>query len=107
MPATWFGGSDQGDAYKGASFGHDGFDSHPRYGGSDCGSEDELEQRMRNCGFTDADADELLCQGVKPWDDDAWDGEAGQGASLCGKLPFLACSPLDGNPCQSLQSWMP
>lgn len=24
------------------------------------------------CGFTGSEVDELLCQGVKPWDDDAW-----------------------------------
>lgn len=46
-----------------------------RYGGMGIalgGSAEELEQRMSNCGFTDAEAFELLCQGVKPWDDDAW-----------------------------------
>lgn len=35
---------------------------------------------MENCGFTHDEAYELLCQGVKPWDNDAWDGE---GARVC------------------------
>lgn len=34
--------------------------------------EREMDERGRNCGFTDAEAFELMCQGVKPWDDDAW-----------------------------------
>jgi hypothetical protein len=34
--------------------------------------EDIMEQRYQNGGFTDAEVQELLCQGVKPWDDDAW-----------------------------------
>ncbi|PSC74160.1 hypothetical protein C2E20_2632 [Micractinium conductrix] len=34
---------------------------------------EELEERMENCGFTHDEAYELLCQGVKPWDNDAWD----------------------------------
>lgn len=34
--------------------------------------EEELEERMENYGFTEAEVEELLCQGVKPWDDDAW-----------------------------------
>ena len=25
------------------------------------------------CGFSPGDAEELMCQGVKPWDDDAGD----------------------------------
>ena len=32
----------------------------------------EMEERMANFGFTEDDVNELLCQGVKPWDDDAW-----------------------------------
>ncbi|KAL6301896.1 hypothetical protein BKA93DRAFT_930024 [Sparassis latifolia] len=32
-----------------------------------------IEERMENFGFTGDDLQELLCQGVKPWDDDAWD----------------------------------
>lgn len=32
---------------------------------------DEEEQRMNNFGFTEDEVMELLCQGVKPWDDDA------------------------------------
>ncbi|KAJ7107004.1 hypothetical protein C8R44DRAFT_858094 [Mycena epipterygia] len=31
----------------------------------------ELEQRMANFGFTDYDLNELMSQGVKPWDEDA------------------------------------
>lgn len=34
--------------------------------------EELMEQRGRNCGFTDAECEELYSQGVKPWDDDAW-----------------------------------
>ncbi|KAJ2995892.1 hypothetical protein HDV02_000344 [Globomyces sp. JEL0801] len=30
------------------------------------------EQRIQNGGFTDEEVNELLCQGVKPWDEDAW-----------------------------------
>ncbi|EKM75527.1 hypothetical protein AGABI1DRAFT_132191 [Agaricus bisporus var. burnettii JB137-S8] len=29
--------------------------------------------RMQHCGFSQGDVEELMCQGVKPWDDDAWD----------------------------------
>lgn len=41
---------------------------------SDAGSldtDEENEQRMLNGGFTDYQLNELLSQGVKPWDDDA------------------------------------
>ena len=33
-----------------------------------------MDQRARNCGFTDDEFQELLSHGVKPWDDevDAW-----------------------------------
>jgi len=31
----------------------------------------ETEERMNNFGFTEDEVHELLCQGVKPWDDDA------------------------------------
>ena len=35
--------------------------------------EDALdEERANNWGFTNDEVEELLCQGVKPWDDDAW-----------------------------------
>ncbi|TFY57503.1 hypothetical protein EVJ58_g6978 [Rhodofomes roseus] len=34
---------------------------------------DEEEERWNNCGFTNSEVHELLCQGVKPWDEDAWD----------------------------------
>jgi hypothetical protein len=30
------------------------------------------DERMANFGFTEDDMMELACQGVKPWDDDAW-----------------------------------
>lgn len=33
--------------------------------------EDSVEERMNNFGFTEDEVQELLCQGVKPWDDDA------------------------------------
>ncbi|PBK60614.1 hypothetical protein ARMSODRAFT_1026353 [Armillaria solidipes] len=35
--------------------------------------ENEMEERMDNYGFTEDDMQELLCQGVNPWDDDAMD----------------------------------
>ncbi|KAH9983249.1 hypothetical protein BJV74DRAFT_851408 [Russula compacta] len=35
--------------------------------------ESEMEERMANFGFTEDEVSELLCQGVKPWDEDAWD----------------------------------
>ncbi|SJL13916.1 uncharacterized protein ARMOST_17366 [Armillaria ostoyae] len=35
--------------------------------------ENEMEKRMDNYGFTEDDVQELLCQGVNPWDDDAMD----------------------------------
>ncbi|KAF5367186.1 hypothetical protein D9758_003892 [Tetrapyrgos nigripes] len=38
---------------------------------TDLEDELEMEQRFRNGGFTDDEVMELLCQGVKPWDDDA------------------------------------
>lgn len=31
-----------------------------------------IEERMNGYGFTEDEEMELLCQGVKPWDDDAW-----------------------------------
>lgn len=34
--------------------------------------EREMEERAGNMGFTEDEVNELLCQGVKPWDDDAW-----------------------------------
>lgn len=39
---------------------------------NDAELEREMDERGKNCGFTDAEAFELMCQGVKPWDDDAW-----------------------------------
>ncbi|GBE85518.1 hypothetical protein SCP_0800350 [Sparassis crispa] len=32
-----------------------------------------MEERAENFGFTQGEMEDLLCQGVKPWDDDAWD----------------------------------
>lgn len=34
--------------------------------------EAEMEERMANMGFSNAELGDLLAQGVKPWDDDAW-----------------------------------
>jgi hypothetical protein len=31
-----------------------------------------MAERMDNYGFTEDEVMELLSQGVKPWDDDAW-----------------------------------
>jgi hypothetical protein len=36
--------------------------------------ESEAQEREENFGFTEDEVNELLCQGVKPWDDDAWVG---------------------------------
>lgn len=36
------------------------------------GFDSEDDERMANFGFTEDDMMELACQGVKPWDDDAW-----------------------------------
>ena len=44
---------------------------------------DEEEERMNNFGFTEGEVMELLCQGVKPWDDDAW-------VSIFGFEPFTS-----------------
>ncbi|KAG7443925.1 uncharacterized protein BT62DRAFT_1078113 [Guyanagaster necrorhizus] len=41
--------------------------------GIDWDIESEMEERMDNWGFTEDEVQELLCQGVKPWDDDARD----------------------------------
>lgn len=40
------------------------------HGGHDW--DDDYEERANMFGFDDDDVNELLCQGVKPWDDDAW-----------------------------------
>jgi hypothetical protein len=32
--------------------------------------DDEVEERMMNYGYTEDELSELLCQGIKPWDDD-------------------------------------
>jgi len=34
--------------------------------------EEGMEERIANGGFTDDELNELWLQGVKPWDDDAW-----------------------------------
>jgi len=46
---------------------------HSELGLDDFEESDEAEERMNNFGFTEDEVQELLCQGVKPWDDDAWD----------------------------------
>ncbi|KAN0086262.1 hypothetical protein V8E55_007396 [Tylopilus felleus] len=43
--------------------------SYSGWGGYDSNGYDENGM----FGFTGSDVEELLCQGVKPWDDDAWD----------------------------------
>ena len=62
--------------------------------------ESEAKERMDNFGFTEDEMMELLCQGVKPWDDDAWVSVldsvllrlsnsytiSGSGGSLCAPL---------------------
>ncbi|KAJ3737044.1 hypothetical protein DFJ43DRAFT_1035816 [Lentinula guzmanii] len=59
------------------SYGYSDDDDDDCYGSERGGSrrrfEREMEERSRNMGFTDSEVNELLCQGVKPWDDDAWD----------------------------------
>lgn len=51
----------------------DYWDDEDDDGGSlDADSEIEDSERSRNLGFSDDEVNELLCQGVKPWDDDAW-----------------------------------
>ncbi|KAK0501834.1 hypothetical protein EDD18DRAFT_1279551 [Armillaria luteobubalina] len=47
--------------------------AHNFEGDFDWDIEDEMEERTYNYGFTEDDVQELLCQGVKPWDDDAMD----------------------------------
>ena len=40
----------------------------------DCDDFDaELDERADNCGFLEDEIHELMCQGIKPWDDCAWD----------------------------------
>ncbi len=34
--------------------------------------DEETKERQMNLGFTNSEVEELLCQGVKPWDEDAW-----------------------------------
>ncbi|KAJ3990545.1 hypothetical protein F5890DRAFT_23735 [Lentinula detonsa] len=62
---------------EGGSYGYSDDDDDDCYGSERGGSrrrfEREMEERSRNMGFTDSEVHELLCQGVKPWDDDAWD----------------------------------
>ncbi|KAA1476438.1 hypothetical protein DENSPDRAFT_807198 [Dentipellis sp. KUC8613] len=50
-----------------------GTSSLPRWGEDmlEFGDDDDMEERMMNYGFTNDDVEELLAQGVKPWDDDA------------------------------------
>lgn len=55
----------------------DGYDDEGDYGYSDNDeewvSDDDANERIGNFGFSRAEVDELLSQGVQPWDDDAWD----------------------------------
>ncbi len=44
---------------------------YSHFGRRQSGHEDE---RAENFGFLRGEADELACQGVKPWEDDAWVG---------------------------------
>lgn len=75
---SWDCEDDRGDSdYSDELYGGDACAGPPRR--LSAREEAELEQRMMNCGFTDDEAYELACQGVKPWDDDAWDGEGGSG----------------------------
>ncbi len=41
------------------------------YGGSEMTNRTRRQRRV-DFGSTEDDVNELLCQGVKPWDDDAW-----------------------------------
>lgn len=45
---------------------------YPWADGDQSDDDDEIEERMANYGFTYDEMNELLCQGVKPWDEDAW-----------------------------------
>ncbi|KAJ4486342.1 hypothetical protein J3R30DRAFT_3445981 [Lentinula aciculospora] len=44
----------------------------PGRGGRENRLEGEMDERADNMGFTEDEVHELLCQGVKPWDNDAW-----------------------------------
>mmetsp|Transcript_4852 Transcript_4852/g.8121 ORF Transcript_4852/g.8121 Transcript_4852/m.8121 type:complete len:131 (-) Transcript_4852:445-837(-) len=48
-------------------------DEEGEYSAEATNFEDKMDERMQNMGFTNDEVQELLCQGVKPWDDDAWD----------------------------------
>ncbi|EJD52364.1 TPR-like protein [Auricularia subglabra TFB-10046 SS5] len=45
----------------------------PAGGGGYPGSSNRAMERALNGGFTNDQLEELACQGVKPWDEDAWD----------------------------------
>lgn len=55
----------KGEGKSGGSRGYNQYWAEPE-------DEDKLEERMANLGFTNDEFDELISQGVKPWDDDAW-----------------------------------
>jgi len=57
---------------RGRGGGRGGLHRGGRHSGLDLDDE-ETEERMENFGFTEDEVQELLCQGVKPWDDDAHD----------------------------------
>ncbi|TFY64734.1 hypothetical protein EVG20_g5849 [Dentipellis fragilis] len=50
-----------------------GTNTVPRWGENmlEFGDDGDVEERMMNHGFTNDEVEELLAQGVKPWDDDA------------------------------------
>lgn len=57
-------------------------------------TDEAMEERMANLGFTNDEVFELACQGVKPWDDDAW-VRCKCVVAYCTMLnwPFPGCSP--------------
>lgn len=60
-------GGDSADGDYGADYLNDEDDD-----GGSWNADRETEERSKNFGFSDDEVSELLCQGVKPWDDDAW-----------------------------------
>jgi hypothetical protein len=56
---------------KGRGRGTGGRRGGRRFQDDEVDEDPEIEERMANFGFTEDDVMELLCQGVKPWDEDA------------------------------------
>ena len=56
-------------SYDGGAYydSYDSYDSYEAYDSEGSCSGDRI------CGFSPSDVEELACQGVKPWDDDAGD----------------------------------